>query len=176
MELNVFRYFCSLLRAKKNSWRDDFHSWNFGCSKTGSRSAFFGEPLSWQELGLSNHCVACRTGKDAATGLPSLCRPHCLGFGVRARLVPDEVTFISAVTRRHRILRNRKYHKRDRGAILLGLILWDRTRSHDPSKIEIKTHMFLEEGMHWVGFNKDDTSYSKHRINADGSAAIPIDR
>ena len=46
----------------------------------------------------------------------------------------------------------------------------------DPSKIEIKTHMFLEEGMHWVGFNNDDTTYSKHRINADGSAAIPIDR
>ena len=46
----------------------------------------------------------------------------------------------------------------------------------NPSKFEIKTHMFLEEGMHWVGFNKDDTSYSKHRINADGSAAIPIDR
>ena len=52
--------------------------------------------------------------------------------------------------------------------ILLGTL-------DNPSEIEIKTHMFVEEGMHWVGFNNDDTTYSKHRINADGSTAIPID-
>ena len=41
----------------------------------------------------------------------------------------------------------------------------------DPSKVEIKTHMFTDEGMHWVAFNDGDAVYSKHRINLDGTPA-----
>ncbi|MAR20259.1 MAG: aldehyde-activating protein [Rhodobacteraceae bacterium] len=41
----------------------------------------------------------------------------------------------------------------------------------DPSKIEIKTHMFTDERMHWLAFNDGDAIYPKHRINLDGTPA-----
>jgi len=44
----------------------------------------------------------------------------------------------------------------------------------DPSKVEIKTHMFTDEGMHWVAFNDGDAVYSKHRINLDGTPATQL--
>ena len=46
----------------------------------------------------------------------------------------------------------------------------------DPSKIEVTTHMFVDEGMPWVAFHDVDIVYARHRINEDGTQATPLQR
>ena len=45
----------------------------------------------------------------------------------------------------------------------------------DPSAINVEMHMFADEGMKWVSFGEADTVYAKHRLNANGSHATPIE-
>jgi hypothetical protein len=44
----------------------------------------------------------------------------------------------------------------------------------DPSLIKVDTHMFADEAFSWVTYPTDHIVYAKHRINADGTPAVPL--
>ena len=44
----------------------------------------------------------------------------------------------------------------------------------DPSLVKVDTHMFADEAFSWVTYPKDHVVYAKHRINADGTPAVPL--
>ena len=44
----------------------------------------------------------------------------------------------------------------------------------DPSQIDVSTHMFADESFHWVSAHDDDVVYAKHRMNEDGTPAMPL--
>jgi hypothetical protein len=44
----------------------------------------------------------------------------------------------------------------------------------DPSLVDVKTHMFVDEAFSWITYSKEHVVYAKHRINADGTPAVPL--
>ena len=42
------------------------------------------------------------------------------------------------------------------------------------TQIALNTHMFVEEAFDWVEFPKDHIAYARHRINDDGTPAVPV--
>jgi hypothetical protein len=44
----------------------------------------------------------------------------------------------------------------------------------DPSQVKVDIHMFADEAFSWVAYSQDHVVYAKHRINPDGSPALPL--
>jgi len=44
----------------------------------------------------------------------------------------------------------------------------------DPSLVKVDTHMFADEAFSWVTYPEDHVVYAKHRINEDGTPAVPL--
>jgi len=44
----------------------------------------------------------------------------------------------------------------------------------DPSLVKVDTHMFADEAFSWVTYPEDHVVYAKHRINEDGTPAMPL--
>ena len=44
----------------------------------------------------------------------------------------------------------------------------------DPSLVKVDIHMFADEAFSWVTYPKDHVVYAKHRINEDGTPAVPL--
>ena len=44
----------------------------------------------------------------------------------------------------------------------------------DPSLVKVDTQMFTEEAFSWMAYPEDHVVYAKHRINEDGTPALPI--
>ena len=43
----------------------------------------------------------------------------------------------------------------------------------DANDIDVSTHLFSDESLHWVTYKPTDTVFHQHRLNSDGSPAIP---
>jgi len=46
----------------------------------------------------------------------------------------------------------------------------------DPSLVKVDTHMFADEAFSWVTYPEDHVVYAKHRINGDGTPAVPLSK
>ena len=44
----------------------------------------------------------------------------------------------------------------------------------DPSLVKMDIHMFADEAFSWVTYPEDHVVYAKHRINEDGTPAVPL--
>ena len=44
----------------------------------------------------------------------------------------------------------------------------------EPSLVDMKTHMFADEAFSWITYPEDHVVYAKHRINEDGTPAVPL--
>jgi hypothetical protein len=44
----------------------------------------------------------------------------------------------------------------------------------DPSLVDVKTHMFAEEAFSWITYPREHIVYAKHRLNEDGTPAVPL--
>ena len=44
----------------------------------------------------------------------------------------------------------------------------------DPSLVKVDTQMFADEAFSWVTYPEDHVVYAKHRINEDGTPAVPL--
>jgi hypothetical protein len=44
----------------------------------------------------------------------------------------------------------------------------------DPSLVKVHTHMFADEAFSWITYPEDHVVYAKHRVNEDGTPAVPL--
>ena len=41
---------------------------------------------------------------------------------------------------------------------------------------KLETHIFVEEALYWVELPKEQAAYASHRINEEGTPAVPINQ